>query len=217
MSEEAVTHLKEGGRGKNFLYFLRTYIMASGLDFVVDVSTEDLKVGTIMGDLKNDQNTLADRQIIEATIEAVDVIHARREVSIRKLVMEGWPVIEYDEDGLVDIYVDPLDGSLNFLKKQGTFGLPYSFVAYLMPRDAKVISDVISTIVVDLRCGDTWYASQWFEQFEGICNDGPLSVDETAIKIDGQHIYGGEFYYPRNRELMCKIAGDQKGWFRNPG
>lgn len=114
--------------------------------------------------------------------------------------------------------VDPLDGSLNFKTKGKSLGLPFSScITVLSHKCDASFSDVVAAGVIDLRLGDVWSAHRENNGYVS-CMNGEKAVTARSEKLDlTQMVVIGEFYYPENRDRLCKAFAGKKGWLRNPG
>mgnify|MGYP000166692980 FL=1 len=114
--------------------------------------------------------------------------------------------------------VDPIDGSLNYLMRNGALGLPYaSCVTVLRRKDAARFSDVLTAVIVDLRSGDHWSVRPMSEGSMTCLNDAPISLKGPDRLDLGRQIVIGEMYYPENRAKIERAFAGKKGWLRNPG
>lgn len=172
----------------------------------------------VLGSQHHDQDIAGDLLIKSALHKTLKMVSD--DLPIRRVVMEGDNPYTLNQNGKVDIYIDPLDGSLNFLKRNKTLGLPYTFVATIMPvvEDRPLlIGDTLAGIVTDLRNKDTYIGIRHGDKIRSTVNGTKTEVDSTATIIDGQHIYFSDQYYAETRRMITHLAGDKKGWFRNAG
>lgn len=172
---------------------------------------EIISRGTRFGDLKNDTEIYADKVIGRAIIDFFKrtKVNCLLEVEGQKAVTIGKGTPKYC------IFVDPLDGSLNYKNKKETIGLPFSCVITVFPYNSSLKFKHAETAgCIDLRSQDLWLA----EKGMGCRLNNRACQTSGAKEIDiGNGIIIGEFYYPENRELLCKIFEKEKGSLRNLG
>lgn len=138
---------------------------------------------------------------------------------VGKVVCEGSAEVVVSPDEPLTVYIDPLDGSLNYACEGDTLGFPYTAVVTVT--NGPTFADVIAAQIVDLR--QTKFDIQW-EAF--VDAHGRLATTlrgkpcrtHPAKKVDlGSMIVIGEFYYPDNRARLVRAFEGEKGWLRNPG
>ncbi len=139
----------------------------------------------------------------ELTIEGCDPVHRKR---------------ADDERARYRVFVDPLDGSLNFKTRRGALGLPFTAAVTVTqePPGGQALGfwDIIAAGVLDLRSGDQWVA----ERSRGCTlNNKPVRTANVAIIDLKNTIIIGENYYPDNRERLAALFRGERGWLRNPG
>lgn len=201
---------------------------------------EIVSEGEAFGSLVSDIETKADKILGKALKEYfVECLKDR----LLEFVIEGdreehYPLISDAEvksfssrviiKNMKKIFIDPLDGSLNFYKKGNTYGLPfcavialsdYSECYYNSEDNHKRVyqpcrfSSIDTAGIIDLRNADLWMASKG----KGCTLNGKPCQTSAAKVVDlGKGIIIGDFYYPENRRLLCDIF-PEKGWLRNCG
>jgi len=176
---------------------------------------EVVQRGAAFGDMENDTEIKADKEIGEALLKYL----SNPLFGIRHISIEGMPDYEVDgAAGSVWACVDPLDGSLNYQMKGDTIGLPYSTcITILSKKEGARFSDIIAAGVVDLRTGDAWAA--WIDgkgKKHSTINGNPAKPEKRELDL-GSMIVIGEMYYFENRGKLVRIFQGTKGWLRNPG
>lgn len=168
--------------------------------------------GAAFGDHTNDTEIEADRTLGMALAE-----HFGAHRCVREVTVEGDMGVRKDTGALL-VFIDPLDGSLNYRNRRGSLGLPYSTALTIVripeSRVGIRFCDIVAAGVVDLRSGDTWAAVKDGGTF---LNGHAGTVANVQLLGLAQQIVIGEMYYPENRALMARIFVDQRGWLRNPG
>jgi len=166
---------------------------------------EDIvKEGGVFGDLKNDTVIRADE---EANKVILDVLK-KSGISLKVFSEECELTIGDNPAKLVAI--DPLDGSLNFRRNKR---LPYAAAMAIFSSLNPKFIDAETGGVIDLRNRTLWIA----EKGKGCYVNGTECQTSGKRKIDKESIVIGEFYYPKNREIITKAFGDFKGYLKNPG
>lgn len=173
--------------------------------------------GASFGDLKNDTEIAADKAIGDAVLQ---VLRQFPEL-IGRISIEGQCDEFLSSSGDLWVCVDPLDGSLNYLTKGTTLGLPFSFCITILDKiqDAK-FGNVLAACVVDLRSDDVWISIRQNGLYQTMVNGKKVFFTPATVrqKLDiGKSIIFGEMYYPDNRDLLVKMFESEKGWLRNPG
>lgn len=173
--------------------------------------------GVAFGDLNDDTEIAAD-QILGTYFQEYF-----REWNA-KITIEGKPDQDKKAMGSVGphrwICVDPLDGSLNFLKRGQTIGLPYTSCVTVLERHEHgpfQFKDIQMAGTIDLRSGDVWLAERTAGQIITTLNLDPVFTSKE-VKLDlKKSIVIGEMYYSENRNLLARAFNGQDGWLRNPG
>lgn len=178
------------------------------------------KTGTAFGALEDDTELRADRLLGECFLEAFSGLEFFADTISIEGMGDHRPEHEAREffgPGVGLWYcVDPLDGSLNYRMRRGTFGLPYaSCVTVLRHRENATFDDVLCACIVDLRNGDWWSVAQ--ERLT-LLNHRPAHTLVQANSLDlGSQIVIGEMYYPENREKLTRAFVGKKGYLRSFG
>jgi len=179
--------------------------------------------GAAFGDLGADTEIKADRVVGEFLRDAIvgDPGLKAGRVTVEGLGDLKKPV---DQRQAPWYCVDPLDGSLNYKRRNGTLGLPHTAcVTALQRADGATFDDVFAAAVYDFRSGDIWRA--WRET-NGTASRIVTEVNADLIEPDladetpfdlGSMIVFGESYYPDNREMLARAFAGRKGWLRSPG
>jgi len=163
-----------------------------------------VKEGGVFGDLKNDTVIRADEEANEVILNVLK----KSGTSFKVFSEECELTIGNNPAKLVAI--DPLDGSLNFRRNKR---LPYAAVMAIFGSLNPRFSDAEIAGTIDLRIGTLWLA----EKGKRCCVNGIRCQTSGKTEIDRESIIIGEFYYPKNREIITKAFGDFKGYLRNPG
>lgn len=188
-------------------------------DYFGTDEVEVITQGLAFGDIGQDTEIKADKILGTTILEVIEDVSSGLPT---KIVIEGFDEEKRTSEDKVEItwYVDPLDASLNLVKKLedparlSTLGLPYSTAISVFSGESHSFSDCLTSGVIDLRSGDTWLAEKGKGAY---LNLNPCRTS-GAEKVDlGNGVIIGEFYYPQNRALLTKIFNDQKGYLRNPG
>ena len=112
-------------------------------------------------------------------------------------------------------FVDPLDGSLNFKRCNGSVGLPYATVIATAPSLTPCFAEFFEAGVIDLRSGDTWYTDDgrvcWLNAKPCITS-GARRIDKAAGTI-----IVADCYYPATRAVIAAGFNDFRGYIRTPG
>jgi 3'-phosphoadenosine 5'-phosphosulfate (PAPS) 3'-phosphatase len=172
------------------------------------------------GSLKSDTELYAD-----FVLSRYFVKFFQKEHSVRNIMVEGLKdQVCANSSGRFDIYIDPLDGSLNYktaqdLKKSvgnSTVALPYTSVITVVewPKTTAYFCNIMGAGIIDFRTGDIVFARKGGQT---TLNGIPVHcLNETEVD-SGKQILIAENYYPQNRNMMNRAFRDQEGWFRNPG
>ena len=177
-----------------------------------DDARQTVNLGSGFGDPVNDTEINADRQIGDALIGFL------KRCAVSEIWAEGFSPVENPTytNGL-RVFIDPLDGSLNFLRSKGNIALPYtSVISVTRPVGSTLIfGNILASGVVDLRTNEVWYA----EKGKGVA----FSIYGQRVEANGRKVLDlgmgvviGEFYYPENRRLLMDVF-PEKGWLRNCG
>ena len=172
--------------------------------------------GTAFGDLHQDCEIGADQILGQFLYEFFLEFE-----NVRYLEIEGLSGFSRNQ-GKWAVYVDPLDGSLNFktARESGSCGLPYTVCVTILEVKTPLASKfehIVGAVVIDLRNEDIWVAYKEADEFHTFFNGKPAKTrPETKVGI-GKMIVFGEMYYPSNRERLCRMFPEEKGWLRNPG
>lgn len=172
-----------------------------------------VRQGTSFGDLKNDTELGIDKRLGRYFQDRL------QRSGIARLSIEGMQDLTLSKKDGPWATVDPLDGSLNFKRRNGSQGLPFTSCVTLLSTsgpEAK-FKDIVSAGVIDLRNGDIWFSeiNEAGAQLT-MLNDKYARTDSEPLDLTKQIVIG-EFYYPENRERLCAAFAGQKGWLRNPG
>lgn len=185
---------------------------------------EVVQQGAAFGDLDADIDIAADRALGNFFREAF-----RRQELVGKIMIEGQePVSYYDADSCV--FIDPLDGSLNFARSDDGLGLPYTAMVtiYHQRWEDLTFNNVVVAGTVDLRSGDVLLAhatrkGPYKTEFRaGSASDfRPCQVREVDTLDIRSDIVIAENYYPDREWIARMFRGSEgegeKGWVRNPG
>lgn len=173
------------------------------------------KTGATFGDSENDTEIKADRVLGKLLRD-----HLVGEASVGRISVEGLEDVRTGQ-GSDWWCIDPLDGSLNYLRSGATRGLPHSTcITVLNQIDDATFSDVRTAGVIDLRNADTWMVEggDMFGLPAVTLVNCRLARTCLETKLDlGSQVVIGEMYYPENRELLARAFAGKKGWLRNPG
>ena len=167
--------------------------------------------GSLYGDSELNLDTHL-RTTLETALSQCDII--------RRITIEGRkedePLI-VNPHGIIDVFGDPLDGSLAMLHKGDALGLPVSVGLAAYPAqtlfDKKLqFGDLICGAALDFRCCDLWYLNQDGCFFKGL----PARTQEVITVDIKKSIVATEMYYGLNRWVWAVLFSDQpKGWLRN--
>lgn len=175
---------------------------------------EVIKKGIAFGDLENDTEIEADKIIGEAIARSL-----KTEPDIGTILIEGCEPIRISK-GNYQWFIDPLDGSLDYLMKGHTIGLPFSTCVTVLENHSESnlkFQDIVVAGIIDLRSGDAWICYQAEDGlFTNINNHPAQTMQNTKLDL-GSMIVLGEMYYPENRERLFRAFAGMKGWLRNPG
>jgi len=172
-------------------------------------AVEIVKAGEGFGEVKNDIEIRADRTIGTTVLEFF-----RKDKTPQTVEIEGLKKFTQKNAKILRV-VDPLDGSLNFLRRRGTHGLPFCTAIAEFKGVKPYFRDYVAAGLIDLRNGDLWLA----EKGNGCTLNGKPCRVSTLRTIDARQgpIIIADFYYPDTRRLLAKILSDFKGYLRNPG
>ncbi|MBI4457672.1 hypothetical protein HY633_01780 [Candidatus Uhrbacteria bacterium] len=191
-----------------------------------------VRQGGAFGDAKTDTEIRADK-----------VLGAFIRDKLLELRLPGRIVVEGDpqthetagQPPRSDFYVDPLDGSLNYMTRGSTAGLPHSgciTVQHPVPGRKAMFDHTVAAGIVDYRTGELWLSeysamspwsggadSSFFTEFFPMFPACVMAArTDQREKLDlGSMIVIGEMYYPENRERLARMFAGKKGWLRNPG
>lgn len=170
--------------------------------------------GGAFGDATDDTELIADMELGKFFRERLPQLLP----DVGRLTIEGLGDIEIG-DGPHWATVDPLDGSLNYMHRCESLGLPYSSCITVFGAKTNArFRDVIAAGVVDLRSGDLWYAEANADgHYQTVLNRRPALARSPQTLDLGKMIVIGEMYYPENRERLARAFAGKKGWLRNPG
>lgn len=174
-----------------------------------------VRQGKSFGDLEQDTELGVDKRLGKYFQDQLNAC------GITRVSIEGFEDLHLDrEDGSESwVTVDPLDGSLNFKKRCKSLGLPISSCITLLSKSGPdaCFKDIVAGGVIDLRNGDIWFSEIKDGQRVSTLNSRYVKTDSSK-KLDlTQQIVIAEFYYPENRERICRAFAGKKGWLRNPG
>lgn len=176
-----------------------------------------MKQGAAFGDMAHDTDLRADRVLGERLMDGF-----RSLPGIARITIEGCTSDLLIRDRGFWVTIDPLDGSLNFLRHGGTIGFPFTCCVTILDRakDA-TFNNIVMAGVLDLRdtngAGDLWIAERTDEGFRTTLNGVPIIPSSDHVLDLGHQIVIGEFYYPEHREKLARLFAGTKGWLRNPG
>jgi len=179
--------------------------------------TKIIEEGEGFGSLENDVEIHADQAL--GSFVKRELINIKDSLKIGRITVEGKKDDFVFPDGENWWTIDPLDGSLNYLTKGLTQGLPFSMAITVLEKiENATFNDVIASGVIDFRNGDLWTSAKEDHVRAFSCINTQNCQPCRAEKLDlGKMIVVGEFYYPENREKLVKAFSGQKGWLRNPG
>ena len=169
--------------------------------------------GTAFGDLEDDIEIKADKVLGEHLAGRIQQMP-----DVGTITIEGFDDIHVG-NGPLRFCVDPLDGSLNYVLRGLTMGLPYSACVTVLDRQENAtFADIIAAGVIDLRSGDHWLAHRASPDGYRTVNNHREAVAMPVTNLDiGSQILYGEFYYSENRKLLAEMFDEEDGWLRNPG
>jgi fructose-1,6-bisphosphatase/inositol monophosphatase family enzyme len=182
----------------------------------------ETKSGAGYGDLTNDTDIAADRQLGRYYLDTFLLCIQ----DLATIHVEGLTPMQKNGKRF-HVVCDPLDGSLNYKTRGRSLGLPYSGCAAIFEQEDPsriTYGDLRAAALVDYRphpqenvSFDSWSAWKTEGGFTTARNHTPFhSLKETVLDL-GRMIVIGEFYYPENREKLCRAFAGKKGWLRNPG
>ncbi|MEK9152109.1 MAG: inositol monophosphatase family protein [Patescibacteria group bacterium] len=192
-----------------------------------------VRQGGAFGDAKNDTEIRADK-----------VLGAFIRDRLAEIAMPGRIFVEgVSETGevrgpppLTDFYVDPLDGSLNYMTRGPTTGLPHGgciTMTHPVPGRETLFGHIMAAGIVDYRTGELWLSEYTADSAWSGGDDSSFFTEffptppacavaartDRREKLDpGAMVVICEMYYASNRARVEKMFRDHpKGWFRNPG
>ncbi len=170
---------------------------------------EIVKTGQGFGEVSKDIELRADREIGTAILEVF-----RSDKTPQIVEIEGLKKFTQKNAKILRT-VDPLDGSLDFLRRRGTQGLPFCTAIAEFTAANPYFKDCRAAGVIDLRNGDLWLA----EKGSGCNLNGKPCRASALKKIDKDQgpIIIGDSYYPDNRKLLAEVFSDFRGYLRDPG
>ncbi len=174
---------------------------------------EVIKRGGAFGDAYNDTELRADAHLGAFLGEAM-----LNNLLVGHVTVEGGMDQSNGRKGYW-VVIDPLDGSLNYLRRGKVGGFPYTAcVTILSKKQGATFNDILGACIIDLRTGDLWVSSiQKHGGFETSVN-GERAEPHLIEQVDlGKSVIIAEMYYVDNREIVALAFHDQKGWLRNPG
>lgn len=176
--------------------------------------------GAGFGDLEHDTEIGADQELGKFYFREF-----AGKPNVGRIAIEGGvDITSYgDEAGACCLYIDPLDGSLNFARSDDGLCLPYtSIITVYGKREDLTYDDVLVCGLLDLRNGDILIARKLEDGYRTVAEFGrtpreqPVKTRDIA-KIDlTQDIAICEPYYA-DREWIAEAFKGEKGWLRSPG
>jgi myo-inositol-1(or 4)-monophosphatase len=117
--------------------------------------------------------------------------------------------------GTLAVFIDPLDGSLDYKTGRGTFALPYSATVAVFDDATELrFRDCVIAGTIDLRTGDLLLA----ERGAGCTLNGKTCRTNGATRVDLRTgITIAEFYYPGHRRLVVELFHGEAGYLRSIG
>lgn len=208
----AIKHLMVGTLSDVFHWFQDRKNEASARDVV--------KEGLAFGHHEQDIEIRADRDL------GLQFAHAfQGSEAVSRILVEGLnePVLGSGGDMLV--FVDPLDGSLNFQHSDGGVGgLPYVAIVTVYGKSNNLTyDDVVVVGWVDLRHGDRLVAVRKDHGYKTkFCPGNRTKFSRARTRSDAtsvdlaRYIAVCEPYY-EDRRWMARAFKGEKGWLRSPG
>lgn len=179
-----------------------------------------VKEGRAFGDHEQDIEIRADLELGMQFARAF-----RGSEAVSRILVEGLdePILGSGGDMLV--FVDPLDGSLNFQQSDdGIGGLPYGAIVTVYGKSENLTyDDVVVVGWIDLRHGDRLVAWHKSDRYKTKFCAGDHSKfrrartrsDATSVDL-ARYIAICETYYADRSWLTGAFEGE-KGWLRSPG
>lgn len=175
-----------------------------------------IRQGASFGGIADDTEIRADAMLAEHFADGLTGVPG-----IAEIVCEGYGARAARAGDAYVAYVDPLDGSLDYLSRGRTLGLPYSAAITVVPPHGS-FSDIVAAQVMDLRATRE---KDLFEAYRSGPSGMPWALHRLApartneaTELDlRKQIVLGEMYYPENRERLARAFQGEKGWLRNPG
>jgi len=179
---------------------------------------------TIFGDSSLDQDLAADRILGDAVLDFCQGYDW-----IRTITIEGRDLIILNEDGLVDLFLDPLDGSLNWHRDPNGFLFQHGFCATLIKaKQEPCFRDIIGVLGINLSRGIPMIAvtnsdplcEMWETHIPVPEPKTPLGLRKDLNFDPGQNLMIWESYYSEMRVFLSWATKNDhvgKGWLRSPG
>lgn len=148
---------------------------------------------------------------------------------VRSVTVEGLGEgIVYNPKGLYDVYIDPLDGSLNYkrhveLVRKGVpnqVSLPYSTAVTIVDTvENPCFRDIVAAGIIDLRTADTIVTQKGCDtRMNGVVvKTSPVGLGSFGDIDLKNEIVIAEGYYAKNRNVVAAKFRGIDGWVRNPG
>ena len=141
---------------------------------------------------------------------------------IRSIQIEGQAPVILNPDGIVDVFIDPLDGSLNYLKDPHGKLFQHGFVCTMVfAKKNPLFCDIVGALIVNMSQQHWAYAVSLNGEY--IFRTKGRNVPICALGHEwnpGQNLHIWEAYYPQMRAFIAWATENKylgKGWFRNPG
>lgn len=165
---------------------------------------------TIFGSTEADQDLSADKVLGDAVLSFCENYNW-----IKTATIEGREPIVINENGLIDFFNDPLDGSLNWRQDPDGFLFQHGFCATLVKFTPQpYFSDIVGALGINLSKEIPMIAVESSDQ-----PLTPLNKRDLGFNL-GQNITICESYYPEMRYFInwaTEMGKLTRGWIRSPG
>lgn len=200
------------------LFHIIDNILTSGYNHLGNLADSgiSLKENPGSSDVKNEIELSADKQLAEYFIKTLSQDSEIKD-SISKIVIKNQEKT-WTGNGSLGIFINPLNGSLNFLHKSINIGLPYTSIITITDTcQAPKLKNIITSGIIDLRTGFKWISikneKQFITTFRNLpCNPCPIKKLNTP-----KTIIVGEICCPQNKEILYKLSQNQTGGIKNLG
>ena len=173
--------------------------------------SEILNMGQGFGGLDSDTEIKADRLMGEFLLKKI-IDH----IGAGKVSIEGFD--DYYSGGDLWFCIDPLDGSLNYMLKGKTYGLPHCCVITVLRKiDNAKFRHIVAAGVIDLRSADLWMAFKAGNSYKTLFNGQEIYTSSIDLFDLRSSVVLADFYYPSNREKVVRAFAGRRGWLRNTG